>query len=332
MSFVEDTTITNHDGFFTALNTFLVTTDGSWTQDDLDLPNDEAAWHKTSPSSVFVSFRWDNTNNFSCHQALGFTGGNSPGFHPDDSGNGDDTGAITAERRVSGIGAGPFTKVTFMSDSTASNGTWVNIIIEHSPGEYRHINFGLIDKRGMWTGGAYLCGNHWDASASNNDSPLDTRHTIAWEARHTLANNEVPTMHVEGLTGQAGASKWGIMWGSDAATGNDTAGNPRETLLGGVRDGPNATLTFTPATDFNGFVAFVEIPIFHRELSTSPDEWRLLGYAPDARILNMRNFTPGQEETIGADTYKIFPWIRKRFLQDNQDESHNAGIAYKKVT
>ena len=49
-------------------------------------------------------------------------------------------------------------------------------------------------------------------------------------------------------------------------------------------------------------------------------------------ILNIRNLSPGDEITIGAGTWKVFPWIRKQFNQDGvNEESWNAGVAYKKI-
>ena len=101
----ETGTATSHEDFFNQLSTFAVA--NGWTEDEHDTVNDEIA---LSLSTIFVSFRYNNTDAISIHQALGFTPGNTPGNHPDDSGNGLKTGAITTQRRLNVIGAGPFVR------------------------------------------------------------------------------------------------------------------------------------------------------------------------------------------------------------------------------
>lgn len=330
MTYAVVANVTDMDALMTALDTFLTSTDGSWTQDAFSTAGNVAEWHRTSGPDTYVSFRWEDSGVISMHHALGYDG-SGPGLEPDDSGNGDDTGPITAERRISGLGSGPYTNLYMMSDDAGSGGTYVHVIIEFSAGQYRHFSFGLIDKRGTWTGGSYAVAHHWDNSASNNDAPLDTRHTFLWEARHTFTNGEPGTLHVEDLPGQNASSQWGIFW-AGTAPGNDSNSNPRVNIVGGVRDGPNTIFTFFGAADSNGFVPLVEIPLFYRNLSPSPDEWYLLGYAPGVRLVNMRNLSPAEEIVIGSNTWKIFPWVRKRFQQDNNEESHNHGIAYLKIT
>jgi len=315
---------TSHDNFVSALDTFLVTTDGSWTQDDLDLPNDEAAWHHTAGVNIHFSMTWNNTTLFNLFQALGFTGGNSPGAHPDDSGNGNTS---TPDRVVDGIGAGPFVQHTFMSGSAPD---YTHVIIEESSGVFRHFSFGELDKVGTWTGGEYVVGHKWVENGSADDDFMNTSHSILWDGLYTFDNDECGTVHVESLPDQVASGKWGVIYGNRTGAGNDTAAVARVDLVGGVRDGPLTTLGSVPASSINGFVPLIPIPIFYKNVTPAPDDWRLLGFVPDARVINITNFNPGDEITVGGDTWKVFPWVRKRFLQDNTQESGNAGIAYKK--
>mgnify|MGYP003633767270 CR=1 FL=1 len=49
------------------------------------------------------------------------------------------------------------------------------------------------------------------------------------------------------------------------------------------------------------------------------------------RMINVKNFNLAQELTIGSDTWIVFPWLRKRWQQDNANETGNLGMAYKKT-
>lgn len=51
-----------------------------------------------------------------------------------------------------------------------------------------------------------------------------------------------------------------------------------------------------------------------------------IGVVPGIRYMDMTNYLPGDEFTIGADTWKVFPWYNKG------GRSYQRGIAYKKVT
>lgn len=50
-----------------------------------------------------------------------------------------------------------------------------------------------------------------------------------------------------------------------------------------------------------------------------------LGVVPGIRYMDMTNYLPGAEFTIGADTWKVFPWYQKG------GRSYNRGIAYRKI-
>ena len=51
-----------------------------------------------------------------------------------------------------------------------------------------------------------------------------------------------------------------------------------------------------------------------------------IGVIPGMRYMDMTNYLPGDEFTIGSDTWKVFPWYAKGGI------GYNRGIAYLKVT
>jgi hypothetical protein len=257
-------------------------------------------------------------------QSLGYAGATTAiDGHTDDSGNGQE---VTIERSISGIGSGPFTAYHFFTDAAE---TGFHVALEYAAGLYRHITAGVISKFGTWTGGEYLACTYIFAGQESNK--FDTRHAILWDAIHTDDVRASGTLHCEGLPNQAGASKWGVLWGgTDGVT--DTGGNARVDISSHLRDGflPNAFGHIT-ANPNNGFIPLLPIKVFYRHHSTSPEQWRELGVVNDVMGVNVRFFEPGEEVVVGADTWKLFPWWRKRATCSGE-ESGYSGLAVKKVS
>jgi hypothetical protein len=326
-------TATSQQDFLNKMLTFL--TANGWTQDDWDTVNKELAFHITSPASVYISMRWDataTTGGISIHQALGYTGGNTPGNHPNDSGTGQKAGTpITTGRRLDRIGNGPFTNHYFFTDGPSP--TYAHVVLEYAPGLYRHMSFGKLVKFGDWTGGEYACGHVWDSSTFAKDTPKATSHHIPFDATNNQVYAHADTIHAEGLPNHPANpnDRWLVSWAGEIGMTNDGDGNARGYAIGGARDGflQNALGPYR-ANPNNGYVPLIPVQVWYREDFVTPDGWRLLGYAPDIRVINIGNMEAGDEFTVGSDTWKVFPWVRKQYLQNDTDESWNAGFAYKK--
>jgi hypothetical protein len=59
----------------------------------------------------------------------------------------------------------------------------------------------------------------------------------------------------------------------------------------------------------------------------------MLGSVPDQRVMSMEaGLSPQDEFTIGADTWIVFPLVRKQPIQtfDFVEQSLSFGVAYKK--
>lgn len=322
-------TATSQQDFLDKVLTFLAA--NGWTTDDWDTTNKEAATHI---STVYVSFRWDataTTGGISIHHALGYTGGNTPGNHPNDSGNGQKTGTpITSQRRLDRIGNGPFPAYYAFTDGAS----YAHVVLEYASGLYRHMSFGKLEKIGDWTGGEYASGHVWDTNTANIDNPRATSHHLPLDAAQNQQYLIGCTVHAEGLPSQPGSpGRWLVVWAGETGMTNDGDGNARGYAIGGVRDGflQNALGPYA-ANPNNGYVPLIPIQCWYRQDFVTPDGWRLLGYAPDVRIVNIKHMEAGQEFTVGSDTWKVFPFVRKQYFQDNTEESWNGGLAYRKTT
>lgn len=325
-------TASSQEDLMNILQTFAVAQ--GWTLDIMSTTND---WMALNNGSVYVQFRWDNNAGIAMFHSTGFTGtGTAPGNQVGDDGCGNldasapYNAAVTLGRRIS-VGNGPYTAYHFFTDGTTK---YIHVVLEYSPGLYRHFSFGTINKIGTWTGGQYACAM---SIGPNPGIVASSTHSILWSGTDggstTTDANECGSLRVEGFSNQTGSMKWMLFTTQTSNLGNDRAGNARISCPGGFI-GCNPWLSsfgFIRASLLNGFIPLIPIPIFWRDTAPDPDFYMLLGFAPDVWHMQIGNFTPGQEFTIGADTYKVFPIIRKQNTSSSVEESKNAGVVYRKV-
>jgi len=315
-------------------------TANGWTQDEFATADGDFALHK---DDIYVSGRWDTVTpqHVSLHQALGFDGtGTLPGDHTDDSGHGyNDSSShvdtnLDNERSVTYIGDGPFTTYHFFEDDDGTR-SYLHVVVQSETDVYRHFGFGEVDKVGTWTGGEYCYGHYQDNGTSQQATAADT--CMLFDGINSSNPDNIgkrnATIHVEGLNGQGGSDKWGIVFGSrtiDVSGDLDGNGNSLTRCLGGFRGGPVAfAWGGFSGSNLVGFVPMYPINVWHFEEANS--RVRLLGSMPHVRGVNMRNFAPEQEVTIGGDTWVFFPSSRR--TSDNvANRTYHQGIAYKKVT
>ncbi len=314
----ETGTASSLDDFFTKLDTFCTT--AGWTSDELDTATNDR-W-RLSKGSVFVQARWINNDIawFQSNTEAGWFGGGGPFT---DSGNGDESGSITGERRWDDMNTGPFTAYHFFTDSVTTS-TYVHIVLEWSPGIYRHAAFGTLDKVGTWTGGEYMVA-HVQAGQTN---PNSTSTTFMFDSLQ-ITSSEAGTIHIEGHPDQAGSSIWGLFTAKTVSLGNDKAGNARVACLGGSRDlFFNAAFAGFQVQTSNGMIEFSPVHCYYRNLAQTPNRLQKLGSVKDMRILNMNFINVAEEFTVGGDVWKVFPFAKKG---TTGEASGNMAVAYKKI-
>lgn len=330
-----------HD-LMAALMTFVGTTltTKPWTVDEHNTGNRYATIHRAAESAdrraLYTSFRWDNTTKFRLahYQSTGFSGPSvAPHLHTGDSGNGSTTSPATTGRRTNFDIQGPFQAYHFFGGEGSN--PYVHIVVEVSANVFRHFGWGNLDKFNDWVGGEYVYGGLWDLSTTGGtpiDNPASSAHSLLLDSCTTTADSA--TMRVEGLPGQGGTGKWGVLT-ENATAGNDTAAIARVSLKGCSRSGGwGYPLAWMPTSQVNAYKPLIPIDVFYFRETGTPDTWYPLGRQPDVAIVNMKNLTVGEEITLGADTWKCFPWAKKQYTVTPPlaIESWNAGIAYRKIT
>ena len=323
----ETGTPTDLQDLVSKLFTFLTGLTPAWVQDEFDGTNNYGTIHN-STSSVYVSFRWDDSpgTDLAIYHSLGWTTSLEPHQQDDDSGNGDTTTPINIDRRCNLLSSGPYTGYTFFASEAAP--FYCHVVVEHSSGQFRHFGFGQMNKVGDWTGGEYCYGHHWAQGASSADVPTANAHAWGWDGIGTTTSI-AGTIHAEGLDQQGASEKWIVLTGATTG-GTDRAAVTRQVALGSSRSGLwTHYLSWLTTAQLNLYKPLIPIGAVFRDTSTSPDTWYLLGTQPDVAIINIANFSAGDDITVGSDTWRVFPWVRKQFLENDTEESRNAGIAYK---
>ena len=329
------------------LSKFLTWATGTpgWTQDEAIgtvSSGRQLALHK---GNCYVQMRWNPTLSASSvvalYQSTGYTGGNRSGTHPEDSGNGYNTNTTVTdsvlddERCLETIGNGPFPSYYFYTDGS---GDYLHCVVEVATDEFLHFGMGDdggFSKFGDWdtaTGGAY-CYGHSGRTINAANSPSTTclfdggSSTVSglFDQRLRWA-----TMRLAGMPGQGGSEVWATVGGARAHTQlNDTAGNARATCVGGFRGGPipRAFGNF-PAGNTSGLAPMSPVALFYLDRAASPNRAYLLGFMKDVRLVDLTYLAPKETFTVGGDTWRAFPMIR-RVEGAAAGDTDMLGVAYK---
>lgn len=231
-----------------------------------------------------------------------------------------------------------------------SNGEFVHVVIEETPGRFRHLSFGFIDKYGAFAGGQYLTAGcpvesftttPYAFNASNHSIPFGSNGQ--GPSRTSLASNGYPGTYV-----RADIDGWTVGWrllssswyttdqlDAYGCTSYANATNNRAGYIGSGTQNSLNTLAHDLAyhcspQSYNGLAPMLPCYV---GVNRTPyvGTWTLLGEFPDVRFLNIANFNPGDELTLGTDVWKIFPLWNKAYTLGAEPISYDYGLAYRKV-
>lgn len=225
---------------------------------------------------------------------------------------------------------------------------YAHAVVEVSTGIFRHFGMGSLVKIGRWWGGEYYYGSLWNQGTSFIESQLYNQHSVGLDPQVNFTSI-APVMYgrlIDKVTAfpdvqgrQSPETAWhafSSVGESGAGIGTDADGRDRGALTGmGVRFGPNHILYQNGFSKFNGYRPMYPIYVTTWYTGSNPDNMYPLGYQPDVRSMSMEgNLLPGDEFTIGTDTWIVFPVARRREAKilDDTEYSGFFGVAYKKVT
>ena len=325
-------TSTSIENLLTQLSTFLVA--NGWTEDFFNTIALDVGSIGFSKNGIFVSMQYTEATDggtMAMYQAT--AADQSPTTDPwtatGDSGNGNQTNTASSfdNSRCVNAFAGSHTAYFFFENDASP--AYCHVVVEVDAGRYRHFGFGEIVKTGDWVGGEYCYGQFIDPQSTRIDLPSSAFHTVGMDnIGFNVSRN--PTMRVDGYPGEPDPlTEWAVL--GEVTPGNDSAGNPRWRCWGGWRN----SREFSAFHGFQVSLASAYKPLFPcpielRDTAPAPDLAFRVGAQADVRMCNIANLDPGQVINIAGDDWYFFPWTRKQFLQNNTEESWNAGVAYRR--
>lgn len=235
---------------------------------------------------------------------------------------------VTAQAGYSGnyaeanCGVGPYANIFMFADSDPA--AHVHVVIEMSGGVFRHISFGTLDKLGAYTGGTYFDASNWTSSEQYTNS-WNNRNRALFDcnslnsARYGGARCDIPV--------DSRSNAWALL--RDGVSYQSFTG-----LYGGLSEqssGEGYLMTQFYNRNNPPFSGQVTLGAIRIDVSRPGGFRSPIGVVPNVRYLNMARYSPGQEITVGSDTWKVFPMCRKGSGAQGSPYSQNHAYAYKKV-
>ncbi len=299
-----------------------------WTQNRNDSPSGTEREVSLSKGGHFINLKGVNganiflLNNQSRH-AIALSGSDSYSSGDDwDLQNGYPVDFGTTARfnvaTIFAINSGPFPSYHFFSDSS---GDYIHCEVEVASGFYQRLGFGVLNLYDPATpgGGRYYYatgGKHVDDSTGSSSwlgVPINDNRSLE-EAPFRGGTFGIDSVDAGSLlrvnhpdfNGWASSS----ISQSNAYTGAAAIGLRERAMLQLSASPLNNTAVLTPinvAADLNN-------------VSLIP-----FGTVPDMRYMDMTIYQPGDEFSLGPDTWKVFPWYSKG------GRSYEFATAYKKI-
>lgn len=231
----------------------------------------------------------------------------------------DDIARVTSPKLATGAAttANPTvslpTRLHIFGTAVATDNPFIACVIEYGFNSYRHLFMGKLDARGGITGRDVIaCAGGPRVAASTTRGWTDVG------AGNTLGS---------GYSDQQGTGNYGgalCVHASNAQSWRrfDTAGNnstpldeyTQQMIVGGFCDGFNDGYVVNAKAAFAGMNILFPINLYACEpISGNTDtSFVPVGRLPGVRHVNMQDLEPGQQITVGNETWRVFPWTTKR--------------------
>lgn len=217
---------------------------------------------------------------------------------------------------------GPYQAYHFFSGDD-----YVHVVVEVTPGSYRHFGFGVLEKAGEITNAVYAHGTRWNYTVNYIDNIINDEHNIPFDS--FSGNAEHNSIHPAGTLVRADSDGVSPRWISMIDRSSDNSGYFDG--WGGFRASgyytqvPLYPLMRLPPSELTGrAVMFPCLMGVYR-----PGGFRsFVGSPRDVRWMRIDNLAPGDLFSIGPDQWRAFPIIRKNG-PDGMEDSEGYGLAYR---
>lgn len=218
---------------------------------------------------------------------------------------------------------------------------YISCIIECGYNQYRHIYIGSIVRAGDYTNGDLFSVNNFyeqlSGSAESNVSYLNTINRFLFGAYtiNAKAGGGARISHADNPI------TWRDFVCLTTLQGNNDVGPTLDgtEIFGGNRDGCNDGLVYRGHADYGAAQVLTPVNLYASKADLDAN-YRIipLGHASGVRLVDMKNLSPGQQITIGADSWRVFPEFSKSASLTFShalnvfwaaETSYNLGLAYR---
>jgi hypothetical protein len=323
MAYQEITGIASPEALIDAICTF-VSAEGWTVERNALVGSNRTATVRMVGTTDYIHIYNVNTTEVYMRISVGYDGGLAPSANPN---------VQAYDTRTNGL-TGPYSRVYFFMDNDA-----VHIVIATaSAEEYRHLCFGMPDKIGDYTGGTYADGTYrvadflGDLQANRHRAPF-----VGGGLGPTSNSAPYPgCIHADVV---ADARSNFFHWFGDRQDDHVTIGGAFTGIMSWAQAGSRYWLAYIAGgadrNIFSGRSIFHPIHVFVNRAG-SPTYRSPVATIRNTRFCNLTKLSVAQEVTIGSDTWKVFPLIKRSLLASSGAAapnygSHTTGYAIKKI-
>lgn len=221
---------------------------------------------------------------------------------------------------------GPFTSYDFFGTPD-----YLHVVVQISPGRFRHFGIGILDKEGDYTGGHYAYGTRVNTGGSYIGRPDIAYHTYPLSDTVSATYNSSYYTSIVRADGLGTTLPHWFLFGSPTA-GVGAMGSGCSVTGLAERPHPDTLAVVTSQSQLGAAVA----PVPNAILGRSADGlWRRLGVVPDYGVCRMSGIAPRSRFSVNGDDWMIVPAMQLRDTTnaygDGGDNSHLLGYAYRIV-
>lgn len=192
---------------------------------------------------------------------------------------------------------GPFVSYHAFCASSGASIPYLHVTVEVTAQTYRHFGVGQLRRMGAYTSGAY-CYNTMHDFGNSFINLVSTQHGWPFNAggawRNTIVRADFGAVSPRYCRIDGSANEVGRLMSSFYSFDFGTLG----------------ALPWSRKSAFTGRAPLLPLLCFV-QADTTDQLLHPIGWPEDMRYINVENFTPGDTVTLGSDTWRVFPVIRK---------------------
>lgn len=208
------------------------------------------------------------------------------------------------------------TRVHFMGSTTGT--PYIATVVEFGYNSYRHVYVGFMEKSSSYGGGEVF-----SATWGIEDGGSITGNQIGWAAPAGGKPLFNAASSVNGGNNRGGVrvvhASVPIPWREFRATtggGSDINGwanSTRDiTVFGGYLEGPNTGYAIAGKSEYAVSAVVAPIPLLLTVTIAGVLYFKNIGRPTGVRHINVENFEPGAQVSVGSRNFIVFPWMSKR--------------------